>query len=368
MDCPHGTFLMSLGNHWLWEGLNPEDELCPQSSNCPHERRRRNSSLGTFFNLSEEERWALVTAGMISEKSRGARKHTVPFALTEPTTSRPHSFLLPHSPWGPRPREWSLGELIRIAVWRVQQGAWPGLFLGARPWDPFPISCLRYAEQAQAFLLGGGSWTQANNSQKLSHLVSFLPQLSILLGPQIGAPVSQFVCWKPQDSKLKVPLTKPHKPSSTGLVSPRQVISCPFTSRANIYCSKMTLLHLQGPRWNKSVTYREHGITQPRIPYILSYYVPDDRKPPNNTFYINALNSRTSLKLHSFGLICIIIEIITMMFTYIVALPSTVQFTKHRHYFEPHHPYIIWFGFVYLSPFHTSAKRMQMTCPKSYNV
>lgn len=129
----------------------------------------------------------------------------------------------------------------------------------------------------------------------------------------------------------------------------------------------MMLLHLQGPHWNKSVTYREHGITQPRTPYILSYYVPDDRKPPNNTFYINALNSRTSLELHSFGLIFIIIEII-IMFTYIIALPSTVQFTKHRHYFEPHHPCIIWFGLVYLSPFHTSAKRMQMTCLKSYNV
>lgn len=47
---------------------------------------------------------------------------------------------------------------------------------------------------SKAFLLGGGSWTQANNSQELSHVMSFLPQLSILLGPQIVAPVSQLVC------------------------------------------------------------------------------------------------------------------------------------------------------------------------------
>lgn len=32
-----------------------------------------------------------------------------------------------------------------------------------------------------------------------------------------------------------------------------------------------------------------------------------------------------------------------MVLTYIIALPSTVQFTKHRHYFEPHHPYMRWY-------------------------
>lgn len=38
-----------------------------------------------------------------------------------------------------------------------------------------------------------------------------------------------------------------------------------------------------------------------------------------------------------------------MMLTYIIALPSTVQFTKHRHYFESHHPYVKWFGLLSIS-------------------
>lgn len=175
-----------------------------------------------------------MTAGASPERSQGASKHAVPFAPTKPTASQPHSFPLPHSPWGPRPGERGLGELIRIVLWCVRQGAWPGLFPGARPWDPFPISCLRYAEQAQAFLLGWSSWSQANSSQVLSHSMSFLPQLSILLGLQellSPACLPKATRWHFKVAFDKNPQTLIH---GLGFCL-RPVISFPIISRANIY-------------------------------------------------------------------------------------------------------------------------------------